>query len=582
MTENIVPFGQTRSLMAVDPAAVAAGEAVKARIQAAYIMAYQNPRNINDARAKILRFCESPEFAETVEYSKPIGGKPVKGLSIRFAEVALSTFRNVLTEAQLLYEDDDIKRIRISALDLEGNTQFSRDISIKKTVERKSIKSREDDVISERMNSYNQKVYLLRATEDEVMTKESAYVSKFIRTEGLRLLPADIKNEAIAKARETLSKRDSQDPEAAKKRILDSFSRLNIWPKDLEKYIGHSADNLSPHEIADLRTVYAAIESGEATWADYLQRDREPIKPPTAGKKDEDKDTSIKTAVTEETEQETGGQEAPTGVETPDEFIAMVKAESGKTFVFVPSKDGVAHDLLSAFVEEAAKGNNLTPSDMMRTAAEPGIFPGFWAGFIGGTWKQHYKGKLPEKKTASPAKEPSPPLAPTPESSSAGKDIDDSTNAFDVVDWNSNGLKKVGVQRFWDTNVKQWSLASIKAKEKFKEKWIRVFTDDNVLTKAFPGMIMEKESSPPLSSPPEKQQAPDASPLKSQPSSSVKPNYGAMLAEIQIKDPEGLIKACEKIGYGANLVIPMSEVPQKNLYEVYLKIKEEEGGLIGE
>ena len=581
MSENITPFVPTRSLMSVDPAAVAAGEAVKARIQAAYLMSMHNPRNINDARAKILRFCESPEFAETVEYSKPIGGKPVKGLSIRFAEVALSTFRNVLTEAQLLYEDDDIKRIRISALDLEGNTQFSRDISIKKTVERKSLKGREDDMISERMNSYNQKVYLLRATEDEVMTKESAYVSKFIRTEGLRLLPADIKNEAIAKARETLANRDKQDPEAAKKRILDSFSRLNIWPKDLEKYIGHSADNLSPHEIADLRTVYAAIESGEATWADYLQRDREVLRSPIAGEKDEKKDTSIKSAVTEEIEKETEDQEVPTGFETPDEFIAMVKAEAGKIFVFVPSKDDMAHDLLSAFIEESAKGNNMTPSDMMKTAAEPGIFPGFWAGFIGGTWKQHYKGKLPEKKTASkeaadPAKEPSSPPPPLP-----AKDIDDSTNVFDVVDWNSSGLKKVGLQRFWDINIKQWGFASIKAKEKFKEKWIRVFTDDNVLTKEFPGMIEGKEPSSPPPPLPDKQQTSDAS-TKSQPISSLKPNYGAMLADIQIKDPEGLIKACDKVGYGTNLVIPMSEVPQKNLYEIYLKIKEEEGDLIGE
>jgi len=227
MSENnekgMVPFGQQKSLMAVDPSAVAAGEAVKARIQSAYIMAYQKGRNIDQARVKILKMCEIPEFAEKVEYSKPIGGKKIKGLSIRFAEAALALYENVLTEAQLLFEDDNIKRIRISTLDLEANTQFSRDISIKKTVERKSKKNREDDYISERQNSYDQTVYLLRATEDEVMVKESAYVSKFIRTEGLRLIPADIKEEAIKKARAVLSMRDREDPNAAKKRILDAF-----------------------------------------------------------------------------------------------------------------------------------------------------------------------------------------------------------------------------------------------------------------------------------------------------------------------------------------------------------------------
>ena len=89
-----------------DPAVVAAAESVKARIQAAYIMAYQNPRDEFAARDKILRACKRSEFAGRAEYELPMGKKKIKGPSIRFAELALKEWGNILSETQILYEDD--------------------------------------------------------------------------------------------------------------------------------------------------------------------------------------------------------------------------------------------------------------------------------------------------------------------------------------------------------------------------------------------------------------------------------------------------------------------------------------------
>ena len=143
-------------MMITDPAAVAAGEAAKARIQSAYIMAYQKPRDDMESRDRILKACKRSEFAGKAEYSKPVGGKSIKGPSVRFAELALREWGNIMTEVTTLYEDDAIRRVRVSVLDLETNAQFTRDIQIKKTVERKSKKGREDDLISERKNSYNE------------------------------------------------------------------------------------------------------------------------------------------------------------------------------------------------------------------------------------------------------------------------------------------------------------------------------------------------------------------------------------------------------------------------------------------
>lgn len=255
----------------VDPAAVAAAEAAKSQIQAAYIVAMQKPRNQMQARTNILMACRRTEFAEKAEYSKPIGNTKITGPSVRFAELAIREWENVRVETVVLYEDDDVKRLRVSAIDLETNAQFSRDIQIKKTIERKSKKGREGDIITERKNTFGHIVYVLRATDDEMLTKESAWVSKIIRNEGLRLIPTDIIEEGLKQARETLQSRAAMDPDGEKKKIVDAFAGIGIKPVQIEKYLGHEIGTIGPAEIAELRSIYRTIRDGEATWNDYIK-----------------------------------------------------------------------------------------------------------------------------------------------------------------------------------------------------------------------------------------------------------------------------------------------------------------------
>lgn len=257
-----------QALMPIDPGAIAAAEAVKARIQSAYVMAMQRPRSEEQSRARILEACKRPEFAARVEYQKPVGGSKVVGPSIRFAELAVRSWGNINVETQVVYEDREVRRVKVTILDLETNATFGKEIQIRKTVERRDGKGRE--IVGERTNTYGDKVFIVLATDDEIHNKEAAQISKVIRNEGLRLIPQDIVDEAIQTARKTLNDRDAKDPQAAKKAVMDAFSSLGIKPKELEKYLGHSLDTVSPAELQDLRGVYAAINGGEATWADYV------------------------------------------------------------------------------------------------------------------------------------------------------------------------------------------------------------------------------------------------------------------------------------------------------------------------
>ncbi len=252
-----------------DPAAIAAAELARARIQSAYVMALRKPRNPDQARDRILHACKKPAFAEDVEFNKPVGGKQIKGPSIRFAELALKEWGNVWTETQIVYEDDQTKRIKLYVTDMETNLTHSREITLKKTVERKNAQDRE--IIEERMNTQGNKVYIVKATEDELHNKENALISKALRNEGLRLIPSDITNEAIAISRETMMIKTKEDPDTAKRKILDAFSAIGITPRDLNQYLKHSTEHISPIEIEELRGIYRAIKDGEARWIDYIQ-----------------------------------------------------------------------------------------------------------------------------------------------------------------------------------------------------------------------------------------------------------------------------------------------------------------------
>jgi hypothetical protein len=257
-----------------DPAALAAAETAKQRIQAGYVMAFRKPRNSDDARQRILKSCKRPKFAERVQYSKPVGGSVIQGPSIRFAELAVREWGNIACDIQCVYEDDNVRRSKVFMTDLETNTTFAKEITIKKTVERKNAKGRE--VIGDRTNTFGKKVYIVIATDDELHNKEAALISKVVRNEGLRLIPSDVIDEAIDTANETLKKGIKSDPDAAKKKILDAFGDLGVTPSDIEQYLGHSTDRIALKEIENLRHIYETIREGDSTWEEYCSVESPP------------------------------------------------------------------------------------------------------------------------------------------------------------------------------------------------------------------------------------------------------------------------------------------------------------------
>lgn len=261
----------------------------KAEVEARYVIALQRPRNVLEARNTILDSCKRPAFASGAIYRKPVGsGKTVDGFSIRFAEEAVKGMKNISVDTMAIYEDDDRLTIRISVTDLEANVTYADEVRISKTVERRALKEGQI-AISERMNSTGQKVYLVAATDDDLLNKINSAKSKAIRNSGLRLIPQDILEEAWTQI-VTTNEKGGGDPKAETKKVCDAFASLNISPSELERYLRHSLETVSPKELNDLRAIYTAIRDEETTWSAVMET-AEPKKPaasgppdPTAGK----------------------------------------------------------------------------------------------------------------------------------------------------------------------------------------------------------------------------------------------------------------------------------------------------------
>jgi hypothetical protein len=255
-----------------DTASTAVAAQAKALVEARYIMAIRRPRDMDVVRERMLKECCRPSFAAVARYVKPIGKDRAKwptGPSIRFAEAAIRNMTNITVEVMTVYDDREKRLVRVTVTDLEANVPYFQDVTITKTIERRQAKEG-DTVLSTRTNSYGDKLFILEATDDDIVNKQQALISKAIRTLGLRLIPGDIIDECMDQVMVTQRNADAEDPDSAKRKLFDAFHGLGVQAGQLKEYLGHDAASLTPKELADLRALYAAIRDGDATWRDVM------------------------------------------------------------------------------------------------------------------------------------------------------------------------------------------------------------------------------------------------------------------------------------------------------------------------
>ncbi|MGH8158408.1 MAG: hypothetical protein ACREPQ_09820 [Rhodanobacter sp.] len=285
MSQEMTQFdsaGSTQMEVLRETAGTAMASQAKALVEARFTVALRFPRNDDEVRQKLLKECKRPSFASVAIFSKPVGGKKIEGPSIRFVEAAIRMSKNIDVQTPTIYDDREKRIVRVIVIDLESNTSYTQDLMIEKTVERKKLKDGEV-AISSRLNSYGETVHLVEANEDQLLVKQGALISKAIRTNGQRLLPGDLVDEAIYTARQTMKNADAQDPDAARNRVFDFFAELGVTLPDLIKWLGHEGKTLTTKELGELRAIAQSIKDGESTWREVMDA-REPGKKPEGDK----------------------------------------------------------------------------------------------------------------------------------------------------------------------------------------------------------------------------------------------------------------------------------------------------------
>lgn len=284
-------FGESQATFAVqETASTAIAAQSKAMVESRYIMAMRNPRNWDDVRQTLIKECRRPSFAHnpSAYYRKPIG-QGVEGLGIRFVEVALRCMKNVLVETTMIFEDDTKEVHRVSVTDLEANITYPLDVRVSKTVERSKPNS-DGSFLSVRKNSYGKDVFTVLGTDDDILNKRGALISKAVRTLGLRIIPGDLCDECEDIIKQIRMDEAAKDPDAERRKIVDAFSAIGVTASDLTTYLGHDLGKCSPSQIVSLRGIYGAIKDGEATWQSVMQNKAEhtqTVAPADAGKKPE-------------------------------------------------------------------------------------------------------------------------------------------------------------------------------------------------------------------------------------------------------------------------------------------------------
>ena len=279
MNDMILPPGtgpnnRVPAVHSHEMASTAAAAAARARISARYEIALRQPRSMDQVRQDLLKQCRRPAFARSAIYRKPIG-KGVEGLSIRFAETAIICMTNIDIDQQMVYEDDakEVQRVTVTDVD-RTNVTYSEDVPISKTVER-SKASDDGTYISVRRNTYGNLVYTVPASDDDMLNKRRALISKSVRTLALRLVPGDLQEEAEELLREVRVDDAARDPDAERKRLADAFAGVGVKATQLATFLGHDIGTCSPAELSELRSVYGAIKDGETTWASVMENKTE-------------------------------------------------------------------------------------------------------------------------------------------------------------------------------------------------------------------------------------------------------------------------------------------------------------------
>lgn len=252
-------------------------------VQGSIIIAKKFPRNEDEASQALWRACKRSSFADRAEYKFPRGKKKneetgrwedniVSGPSASIAREAMRLWGNIQAGTEIVRDTDEDRHIRSFAWDMERNSRKVAETTFRKLIQRKVKTGKKDG------RGWDEtETQWVQPDERDLRELTNKHAAIAERNCILQLIPSDIIEEAIRICRETLRSEASQDPDAARRRLISGFDELNITVGMLEAYLGHPLAQSSPKEIADLRAIWVSIRDGNSTWGELMSTKMEDL-----------------------------------------------------------------------------------------------------------------------------------------------------------------------------------------------------------------------------------------------------------------------------------------------------------------
>jgi len=209
---------------------------VRGKIQIAKMF----PRSMAQAMAEFMDACKSTEFAATAFYSVPNRGT---GPSIRFMEECARCYGNFSFGHRELSRGEGKSEIEVFAWDVERNNLSTRQVTVMHVVDTKNGPKKLTD-------------------QADIDNKIANVASKQMRGRIAALLPKALVAAGQAACRATLAGTNDKSISQRVNDMVTAFGKYGVGVKHLSEYVGHSLDNVTVDELADLVGVFNALREG--------------------------------------------------------------------------------------------------------------------------------------------------------------------------------------------------------------------------------------------------------------------------------------------------------------------------------
>lgn len=242
---------------------------VAKRVEVRVLLALKYPRDEDEKRLAIHKACTRPAFIERGLYLFPRGNSEVFGLSIYTAREMARLWGNIEYSCEIVADDDESRKIRAMAWDLQTNTQVTAEDFFRKRHQRK-----------QKDNS----THWVPVDERDLRELTNRYAAYAVRNCILQLIPEDLKDEIKTAMFEMRRSKVTQGAKpgtpaattAVKKTYHDLIKRYAalhppVTKAMLDQWLDGKIEQASADDLTRLDILCGDIERKETTWNRAMQ-----------------------------------------------------------------------------------------------------------------------------------------------------------------------------------------------------------------------------------------------------------------------------------------------------------------------